>query len=137
MHINVRNVRRKHKECGTITVKERVQSIFEEYDRKDFIRGLVLTSKNGIPVATSLDRHDKSESFSALSATILGASEVIFSSFDREDPEIVNIRSGDTILLIKEVDSNTVLALLGDIDKKDDIDDKFEEIVSEVKEVII
>ncbi len=100
------------------------------------MRAVVLTSKNGIPVTTSLERHDKSESFSALSATILGASEVIFSSFDRDKPEKVTIRSGDTILFIKETDSNTVLAVLGDIDREEEVEGKFEEIMSKVKEVI-
>ncbi len=74
---------------------------------------MVLASKNGIPLASLLDRSEKNESFGALTATIFGASDVILTSFDKSSPTMVEINSKDTVLLVKEVGNSAVLAVMG------------------------
>jgi len=91
-----------------------------------------LISKNGIPIASHLEDEKISESFSTLSATILGANEVIFSEFERKEPELITGQSEDSILLIKEVDPNTVLSVLADSDNKEKMIEKMDEIISEI-----
>lgn len=85
-----------------------------------------------MPIASHLEDERISESFSTLSATILGANEVIFSEFEREDPELITGESEDTLLLIKEVDSNTVLSVLVDSEEKEEMVEKMEEIISDI-----
>jgi len=91
-----------------------------------------LISKNGVPIASHLEDKKINESFSTLSATILGANEVIFSEFERKEPELIIGRSEDSILLIKEIDSNTVLSVLADSDNKEEMIEKMDEIISEI-----
>ncbi len=88
--------------------------MFKEYFVQGDIDALVLASKNGIPIATCIKKKDRSESFSALSATVLGASEVILSGLDKDRPELIEIDARGSTLLIKETDRNSVLSLLGD-----------------------
>jgi len=92
-----------------------------------------LTSKNGVPIAFHLENVEENESFSTLSATILGAGEVIFSSFGKANPELILGSSKDSILLIQEVGANAVLSILGDSDKKEEIKNDMNEIISEIE----
>lgn len=96
---------------------------------------VVLTSKNGIPIASFLEKQEKSESFSALSATILGASEVIFSSFGKNDPKVIEVSAGDSLLLITGVDKNSVLSSLGEVEAKESIKNKLIDLATEIVEV--
>jgi len=94
-----------------------------------------LTSKNGVPIAFHLENEEENESFSTLSATILGASEVIFSSFEKENPELIVCDSNDSVLLISEVGNNAVLSILGDPDKKKEMIEDMKKITSEIETV--
>ncbi len=93
---------------------------------------IALTSKNGVPIASYLEKQEENESFSTLSATILGASEVIFSGFEKQNPDFIVGNSKDSVLLIREVGANAVLSVLGDSDSKDQMIEDMEEMVSEI-----
>ncbi len=94
---------------------------------------MILASKNGIPLATHLDRPEKNESFSALSATIFGASDVIFTSFDKKTPDIVEINSDETLLLIKGIGKSAVLAVMGSSSRKETLEDIAEKVSTEIE----
>ena len=121
-----------YKEREIIKAQKQVEEIFEEYCKENEIEGIALTSKNGIPIASYLDKPEQSESFSTLSATIMGASEVIFSSFERNNPDHISAKSEGSILIIKEMGTNAVLSVIGDSDKKDELMDKIDEIIEEI-----
>ncbi len=123
----------KPQERGTITIKTEVESIFEE-NFHDYMEALVLASKNGIPLATKMEKQEKNESFSALSATILGASDVIFASFDKSEPQIVEVSSDEDILLIKGVGKNAVLSLLGETSEKNKLMKDLSKIAMSIEE---
>ncbi len=97
------------------------------------MEAISLTSKNGVPIAFHLENVEENESFSTLSATILGAGEVIFSSFEKANPELILGSSKDSVLLIQEVGANAVLSILGDSDKKEEIKNEMDEIISEIE----
>lgn len=97
------------------------------------MKAISLTSKNGVPIAFHLENEEENESFSTLSATILGASEVIFSSFEKENPELIVCNSDDSTLLISEVGTNAVLSVLGDSDRKEEMIEDMKEMVSEIE----
>ncbi len=92
-----------------------------------------MTSKNGVPIAFYIRNEDENESFSTLSATILGAAEVIFSSFEKKNPDLIVCDSDDSTLLIKEVGANAVLAVLGDSDMKEEIKKELDEMISDIE----
>lgn len=121
-----------YKEREIIKAQEQVEEIFEEYCKENNIEGIALTSKNGIPIASFLNKPEQSESFSTLSATIMGASEVIFSSFEKNNPDLITANSDNSVLLIKEMGTNAVLSLIGDLDKKEEMIDMIDEIVEEI-----
>ncbi|MFO8110058.1 MAG: roadblock/LC7 domain-containing protein [Thermoplasmata archaeon] len=79
---------------------------------------MVLVSKNGIPLTTISKESGKNESFSALTATIFGASDVVFTSFDKSSPTMIEVDSNDDILFIKGVGKSTVFAVIGPSSKK-------------------
>lgn len=79
-----------------------------------------------------MNKPEQSESFSTLSATIMGASEVIFSSFEKNNPNLITANSNGSVLLIKEMGTNAVLSLIGDLDKKEKMIDMIDEIVEEI-----
>ncbi|MBS3816382.1 MAG: roadblock/LC7 domain-containing protein [Candidatus Thermoplasmatota archaeon] len=112
--------------------KKEVEEIFKEYCEKPAIEAIALASKNGIPIAFHLQDEEENESFSTLSATILGASEVIFSGFEKKNPNIIACDSKDSVLLIKEVGTNAVLSMMGDSDKKEEMIEDINEMVSEI-----
>lgn len=119
-------------ECVNIRAKEEIEEIFEEYCDKTAIEAIALTSKNGIPIAYHLKDEEENESFSTLSATILGASEVILSGLEKQNPELITCDSPDSVLLIKEVGTNAVLSILGGEGKEEDIKKDMEEMISEI-----
>ncbi|MFW5928230.1 MAG: roadblock/LC7 domain-containing protein [Thermoplasmatota archaeon] len=121
-----------YKEREIIKAQKQVEEIFEEYCEENEIEGIALTSKNGIPIASYLDKPEQSESFSTLSATIMGASEVIFSSFEKSNPDLITANSGDSILMIKEMGTNAVLSVIGNLEKKNELKDKIDEIIEEI-----
>ena len=99
------------------------------------MKAIALTSKNGIPIASMVEKKGEHESFSTLSATILGASDVIFSSMENDEPENIIIDSQDAVLMIKEVADDSVLSLLGDVEDKDSLKDKIDEIKNKIEEI--
>ncbi len=121
-----------YKEREIIKAQKQVEEIFEEYCEENEIEGIALTSKNGIPIASYLDKPEQSESFSTLSATIMGASEVIFSSFEKSNPGLITAKSEGSILMIKEMGTNAVLSVIGDLDKKDELIERIDEIIEEI-----
>ncbi len=116
----------------TIKARKEVEEIFEEYSAKTDMDAIALTSKNGIPIASYLKKEEEDESFSTLSATILGASEVIFSAFEKQNPDFIIGNSEDSVLLVREVGANTVLSVLGDSSNKEEMIKDMEEMVSEI-----
>ncbi len=85
-----------------------------------------------MPIAYHLEEEEENESFSTLSATILGASEVIFSGLGKQNPELIVCDSSDSILLIKEVGTNAVLSILGEAGKKEEIKKDMDDMISEI-----
>ncbi|MGM0404821.1 MAG: roadblock/LC7 domain-containing protein [Thermoplasmatota archaeon] len=118
-----------------MAMKKDIEEVFSKSIEKYDIGALALTSKNGIPIASKLKKENEHESFSTLSATILGASEVIFSAFEKNQPEDILVKSNDSLLLIKETSSDSVIALLGNIKDEDELIEALDDISDKVKEI--
>lgn len=107
----------------------------DEYGSKIDIDAIALTSKKGIPIVSRVEKETESESFSTLSATILGAGEVIFSGFEKNNPNLIVGHSKDSVLLIRGIDTDMALSLLGDSDKEKEMKKDMEEMVSKIDEL--
>lgn len=118
-----------------MTIKKDIKILFKNSVEEYPIEAIALTSKNGIPIASQVKKDKERESFSTLSATILGASEVIFSAFEKDQPEDILIKSKDSLLLIKETTHDSVLALMGKLKDKDELNEVINEISYEVEKI--
>jgi predicted regulator of Ras-like GTPase activity (Roadblock/LC7/MglB family) len=59
-----------------------------------------IVSRSGIPIAWNLPQGTPVENFAALSATLLGASEVIYSGVNKPPPNRVIVESDDGVLVV-------------------------------------
>jgi len=71
-----------------------------------------IVSRNGIPIAYDIPAGTHIDTFSTLSATILGASEVIYSGMNREKPHRVLVESKDGTLLGTAIGPKALLVVL-------------------------
>lgn len=79
-----------------MSAAEELKSILNELRNKQNIEICAVISRNGIPLAYELPEGVHIDAFSTLSATILGASEVIYSGLGKTIPERVMIESNGT-----------------------------------------
>ncbi len=70
-------------------LREELDRLSREYD----IEITALVSRSGVPIAWHLPDESSLETFATLSATILGASEVVYSGLGRPTPQRVTIES--------------------------------------------
>ncbi len=123
------------KESVSIKAKEEIEKILEDHGAKTDIDAIALTSKDGVPVASYVEKEKEHESFSTLSATILGAGEVIFSGFEKKKPDLFIGESKESVLLIKSIDTDMALSLLADSDKEEEMKRDMDEIASKIREI--
>lgn len=116
-------------------MREGIQNYFEEFKSDPQVKALALTSKNGIPIAHIVEKEGEHESFSTLSATILGASEVIFSSMENDEPGNILVDSDDALLVIKGIDDERVLSLMGDTDDREELLKMIDDIRKTIEEI--
>lgn len=107
----------------------------EDYGSDKDVDAIALTSKNGVPIVSHVKKERENESFSTLSATMLGAGEVVFSGFEKQKPDFVVGHSDDSVLLIKGVGPDMALSILGDCDREKEIKKDMEEMVSKIDEL--
>jgi predicted regulator of Ras-like GTPase activity (Roadblock/LC7/MglB family) len=72
---------------------EELKSILSEMKNEQNIEICAVISRNGMPLAYELPDGVHIDAFSTLSATILGASEVIYSGLGRKPPQRVMIEA--------------------------------------------
>ncbi len=118
-----------------MTIKSQIEEIFKEPVKENDIEAIALTSKNGIPIASYVEKKDEHESFSTLSATILGASEVIFSALEKKQPVDIIIRSDESILFIQENSSDSVLSMMGKSEDEERLIEIMDDISKKLKEI--
>lgn len=91
-------------------------------------------SRNGIPIAWhGLDDGNK-ETFATLTATVLGATEVIYSSLGMSGPAVVNSISGENNIAMVGLNKKSMVALVGQKDIAE-LNEAASDAVNRVKEV--
>ena len=108
----------------------------EALNKKYDIEISAIISRSGVPIAWNIPDDAQIETFSTLTATILGASEVVYSSLGKSPPARIIIESNNGLLMSTSIGSKALIAILSkevDIDK---ITTALSEAVGNVKEVL-
>ncbi len=95
---------------------EELKSILNELRINHDIEICAVISRNGIPLAYELPNGVHIDAFSTLSATILGASEVIYSGLRKNVPEHVLIESNGTNYIAIGVGPKALLVAMSSLD---------------------
>ncbi len=112
------------------SLKKTLADISEKYD----LTICAVISRNGVPIAWhGLDDSNK-ETFATLTATVLGATEVIYSSLGISAPITVNSVSEESNMALMGLNKKSMIAVMG---KKDftELNEALQESVTRVKEV--
>lgn len=99
------------------------------------LESCAVVSRNGIPIAWELPPDIQVETFATLSATILGASEVIYSGLNKESPGKVIVESESGMLVVTGLDSKTLfVAVSSEFDNGVKL--RIDEAAKKIKEVL-
>lgn len=92
---------------------EELKSILNDLRNDGKIEIAAVISRNGIPLAWELPEGAHIDAFSTLSATILGASEVIYSGLGKQAPERVMIEANGSNYIAMGVGPKALLVAMG------------------------
>lgn len=95
---------------------EELKSILNDMCANQQIEICAVISRNGIPLAYELPDGVHIDAFSTLSATILGASEVIYSGLRKNVPELVLIEANGTNYIAIGVGPKALLVAMSSLE---------------------
>jgi predicted regulator of Ras-like GTPase activity (Roadblock/LC7/MglB family) len=95
----------------TKSLKEELESL----ENLSEIIGVALVNRNGLLISSRLPRDIEERRFGALSATMFGAIETVTSSLGSNQIRNITVEYQDYQLIIIEVDDNTILVSLFDL----------------------
>ena len=95
---------------------ESLKTILDEIGSDGRVSVAGIVSRNGIPIVCNLPPGSQIDTFSTLSATIMGAGEVIFTGMGKDKPSVVFISSSNGNLLCTPISQKSLLVLMGDHD---------------------
>ena len=93
-----------------------VDALKEILDRLEKENGITISgvvSRNGIPIVCNMPNAGSADTFSTLSATIMGASEVIFSGIGKSKPDLVIMSSPDGNMVCTPISPKSLLVVMG------------------------
>ncbi len=108
----------------------------ESLNKKHEIEISAIISRSGVPIAWNIPDNNQIETFSTLSATILGASEVVYSSLEQDPPNKIVIESNSGLLMASSVGSKALIAIFAKNAEPDKLAVALNEAVENVKEVL-
>ena len=117
-----------------MSAMEELKNILSELKSTKDIEICAVISRNGIPLAWELPQNAHIDAFSTLSATILGASEVIYSGLGKETPERVMIEANGSNYIAMGLGTKALLVAMSTAESADLIVDitKAAEKINEV-----
>jgi len=94
-----------------------------------------IVSRNGIPIAYEAPEGSHMDTFSTLSATILGAAEVIYSGLKKDKPEWVMVQSPSGVMIGKPIGAKAILVVVSKL-SSEQLSAKVDEATESIKEVL-
>lgn len=114
---------------------EELKTILVDLKKENEIEICAVISRNGIPLAYELPEGAHIDAFSTLSATILGASEVIYSGLGKQAPHRVLIEANGTNYMAVGVGPKALLVAMGSTENPD-LNDNIMSAAEKIKEVL-
>ncbi len=108
---------------------ENIKDMLESIKRVDGVDKVVLVSRTGMFMGG--DEFENQDTFSAMSAIVLGASETATSAIGNVEKIVVNLNNGHK-LIITPAGKRGVLAVLA----KKDVHEEIKDILEKLKEVL-
>jgi len=118
-----------------VSAVEELKTILNELRSEQNIEICAVISRNGIPLAYELPDSVHIDAFSTLSATILGASEVIYSGLGKTVPQRVMIESNGTNYIAMGVGPKALLVAMSSTDSTSLVI-KIENAAERIREVL-
>ncbi len=114
-----------------------LNSELEKLSQEHGIDISAIVSRSGVPIAWHLPDDSAMETFATLSATIIGASEVVYSGLGKEPPHRVTIESeqGNTFVA-SGLDKKTLIVAMSDSVEHEDLTNALLEAEKRIKEVL-
>jgi len=91
-----------------------LKTILDKLHADDGVTASGIVSRNGIPIVCNLPATSQADTFSTLSATILGAGEVVFSGIGKEKPNLVFLSSPAGNMVCTPISAKSLLVLAGE-----------------------
>ena len=117
------------------TVAE-LKRLLGEFKAASNVEAAAIVSRNGIPIAWEMPESAHIETFATLSATILGASEVVFSGLNKELPDRVIVESRGITLIAIGLGTRALLVALSSAADMKAFRDGMEDTANKIKEVL-
>jgi predicted regulator of Ras-like GTPase activity (Roadblock/LC7/MglB family) len=114
-----------------LSAVDEYKKILNEMSSEHNVDISAIVSRNGVPIAWNIPEEMNVETFATLSATIIGASEVIYTGLKRESPQRVVVHSENGSLVAVGISKKALLVAIGS-----EADDKVFEAVDEAKKKI-
>ena len=119
-----------------MTVAGELKKVLSELKVDCGVEAAAVVSRNGIPIAWELPENIHMETFSTLSATILGASDVVCSSLDKESPQRVIIQSKGNVIVLTGLGSKALLVAMAPTADTDKLVKGVDESAHKIREVL-
>jgi hypothetical protein len=94
------------------TKQQMLEEVLQDLDRMSNIEGSAIVSRDGLVIVSHLPTRVARESFSAMSATMLGAGETAMMELARDPPERVMVETKTTRMVIVGASPETLLVVL-------------------------
>jgi len=95
-----------------MSVASELKKILGELKNDYGVEASAVVSRNGVPITWELPENVHVETFSTLSATILGASDVVCSSLEKGSPDRVIIQSAANTIVVTGLGSKALLVAM-------------------------
>lgn len=120
-----------------VTKSEMIGELLTKAVRLPGIDGVVLVSRGGLIINSSIDRSTHPETFAAMAATIMGAATAALGELKAKNPSYVYIHSELSPFICVPCGEKAILvAILEDKEEKEKILEKLYEIISEINLII-
>ena len=120
----------------SMTIAGDLKKVLSDLKKEHGVDASAVVSRNGIPIAWELPDNIHMETFSTLSATIMGASDVVCSSLEKEPPERVIIQSRSNVIVLTGLGSKALLVAMGAGTDTDKIVNCVDESAQKIREVL-